>query len=127
MALLSSPICQFGKQMPEFKLKDLNNNLINSENLQNYDGLLIFFICNHCPYVKAVIKQLVSTSIELEKYNVISMAIMPNDTIKYPEDNFENMKKFAESNNFPFHIFSTKIKKLLKNLMQYVRLTFLLQ
>ena len=102
MALLSSPICQFGKKMPEFKLKDLNNNLINNENLQNYDGLLIFFICNHCPYVKAVIKQLVSTSIELEKYNVISMAIMPNDTIKYPEDNFENMKKFAESNNFPF-------------------------
>ena len=92
--------------MPEFKLKDLNK-IFNSQNLENYDAILIFFICNHCPYVKAVIKKLVSTSIELKKYNVISIAIMPNDTIKYPEDNFENMKKFSEINNLIFHILST--------------------
>ena len=46
--------------------------------------------------LKAIIKKLVITSIELKKYNIVSIAIMPNDTIKYPEDNFENMKKFSK-------------------------------
>ena len=59
MALLSSPLCEFGKKMPEFVLKDLNDKSFNSKNLENYDGILIFFICNHCPYVKAIIKELV--------------------------------------------------------------------
>ena len=102
MALLSSPLCEFGKKMPEFVLKDLNDKSFNSKNLENYDGILIFFICNHCPYVKAIIKKLVNTALDLKKYNVISIAIMPNDTIRYPEDNFENMKKFSKINNFPF-------------------------
>ena len=101
MALLSS-LCEFGKKMPEFVLKDLNDKSFNSKNLENYDGILIFFICNHCPYVKAIIKKLVITALDLKKYNVISIAIMPNDTIRYPEDNFENMKKFSKINNFPF-------------------------
>ena len=57
---------------------------------------LIMFICNHCPYVKAVIDLLVNTALELKKYGVNSIAIMPNDIEKYPEDNFENMKEFSK-------------------------------
>ena len=53
-------------------------------------------------YVKAVIKELALTSIELKKEKAVSVAIMPNDTIKYPEDSFENMKKFSEINKFNF-------------------------
>ena len=102
MVLLSSAVCEFGKKMPDFKLKDLDENYLNSKELKNYSSLLIFFICNHCPYVKAIIKKLVSTSNDLKKYNVFSIAIMPNDTKKYPEDNFENMKKFSQLNNFTF-------------------------
>ena len=102
MVLLSSPVCEFGKKMPEFFLKDFDENFFNSKNLEKYNGILIFFICNHCPYVKAIIKKLVLTSIELKKCNVISIAIMPNDTIRYPEDSPENMRKFSKSNNFPF-------------------------
>ncbi|MBD23084.1 MAG: thioredoxin family protein [Alphaproteobacteria bacterium] len=102
MVLLSSPICELGKKMPEFNLRDLDNKFFNSKKLDNYNAILIFFICNHCPYVKAIIKKLVSTSNELQNYNVISIAIMPNDTIKYPEDNFENMKQFSELHNFSF-------------------------
>ena len=102
MVLLSSPICEFGKRMPEFKLKGQDNKIFDSQKLVDFDAILIFFICNHCPYVKAVIKELVLTSIELKKEKVVSVAIMPNDTIKYPEDSFENMKKFSEINTFNF-------------------------
>ena len=102
MVLLSSPICDFGLKMPEFKLKGIDNNFFDSQKIDSYDAILIFFICNHCPYVKAVIKELVLTSIELKKENIVSVAIMPNDTIKYPEDSFENMKKFSKENKFNF-------------------------
>ena len=102
MVLLSSSICDFGRKMPEFKLKGLDDNFFDSQKIENYDAILIFFICNHCPYVKAIIKELVLTLIELKKENVVSIAIMPNDTIKYPEDNFENMKRFSEVNKFHF-------------------------
>ena len=97
--------------MPEFKLKGLDDNFFDSQKIENYDAILIFFICNHCPYVKAIIKELVLTSIELKKENVVSIAIMPNDTIKYPEDNFENMKRFSEVNkfNFPYLLDDTQV------------------
>ena len=73
MALLSSPLCEFGKKMPEFALKCiLMVKSFNSKNLENYDGILILFICNHCPYVKAIIKKLVITALDLKKYNVIN-------------------------------------------------------
>ena len=111
MVLLSSLICDFGKKMPEFKLKGLDDNFFDSQKIENYDAILIFFICNHCPYVKAIIKELVLTSIELKKENVISIAIMPNDTIKYPEDSFDNMKSFSEVNkfNFPYLLDDTQV------------------
>ena len=110
MVLLSSPVCEFGKKMPEFVLKDLDGNFFDSTKIENYNAILVFFICNHCPYVKAIITELVLTSIELKKNNIISIAIMPNDTVRYPEDGFENMKTFAKKNkfNFPYLIDETQ-------------------
>ena len=68
------------------------------------------FICNHCPYVKAVIKDIVNDTNNLIKLGINSVAIMSNDTKNYPEDSFENMKLFAEENsfNFPYLIDETQ-------------------
>lgn len=102
MALLSSPLCEFGKKMPQFDLKNIDGKLYESSKIINKDGILIFFICNHCPYVKAIVKRLVKTIRILQNLNIECLAIMPNDVNKYPEDNFENMKKFSELNSFTF-------------------------
>ena len=102
MVLLSSPVCEFGKKMPEFVLKDLDGNFFDSTKIENYNAILVFFICNHCPYVKAITKDIVEDCNELKKIGINSVAICANDPINYPEDSFENMIKFAEKNNFSF-------------------------
>ena len=66
------------------------------------NGTLVFFICNHCPYVKAIIKKLVFTVSELKKSGIESVGIMPNDVIKYPEDGFDFMKVFSLKHKFNF-------------------------
>ena len=106
MLLLSSPLCNFGEKMPNFKLKNIDDTFIDQDMVKGENGTLVFFICNHCPYVKAIIKKLVYTVVEVTKYGINSVGIMPNDIIKYPEDNFENMQKFFNKNklNFPYLI-----------------------
>ena len=106
MALLSTPLCNYGEKMPNFELKNVDDSYIDQEMIKGKNGTLIFFICNHCPYVKAIIKKLVYTVNEITKLGITSVGIMPNDTIKYPEDNFDNMKKFYKDNqlNFPYLI-----------------------
>jgi len=100
MALTKTPICDFGKKAENFKLKSINNELVSLENIKGTNGTLIMFICNHCPYVKAIIKDLVEDCKKLKKDGINSVAIMSNDTENYPEDSFENMIKFANDNNF---------------------------
>ncbi len=102
MVLLNTPICNFGEKMRSFKLKNIDNSFINSEEIQGEKGTLIMFICNHCPYVKAVIDLIVETAIQLKKNGINSVAIMPNDFNKYPEDSFERMVEFAKKNKFSF-------------------------
>ena len=102
MVLLNSPLCDQEKVMPFFELMNVDGTVLKSSELVGKSGTLIMFICNHCPYVKAIIDKIVETTNELEKFNIKSIAIMPNDTRKYPEDNFEKMKKFADINNFNF-------------------------
>ena len=106
MALLSTPLCNYGEIMPKFKLKNIDDTLIDQEMIKGKKGTLVFFICNHCPYVKAITKKLVYTVDQITKLGIRSVGIMPNDTIKYPEDNFENMKIFFNNNelNFPYLI-----------------------
>ena len=106
MALLSTPLCNYGEKMPNFELMNIDNSFINQEMIKGKNGTLIFFICNHCPYVKAITKKLVYTVNEITKLGISSVGIMPNDTIKYPEDNFDNMRKFFNNNklNFPYLI-----------------------
>ncbi len=66
------------------------------------NGLVVMFICNHCPYVKAVIDRIVRDSKELQSHGIGSIAVMSNDPADYPEDSFDNMKRVAREKNFPF-------------------------
>ena len=110
MALTKTPICDFGKKAENFNLKSTENKMISLKDVAGENGTLIMFICNHCPYVKAVIKEVVKDSKELEKKGVKSLAIMSNDTKNYPEDSFENMIQFAKIHefNFPYVIDETQ-------------------
>ena len=100
MALTKTPVCDFGKKAEDFKLKSIKNKLITLNDIKGEKATLIMFICNHCPYVKAIIKDLARDCNELKQYGINSVAIMSNDTKNYPEDSFENMIKFADNNNF---------------------------
>ena len=100
MPLLKTPVCDFGKKAESFKLKSINNELITLNDIKGKKATLIMFICNHCPYVKAIIKYLTKDCEDLKKEGINSVAIMSNDTENYPEDSFENMISFAKSNNF---------------------------
>ena len=100
MALTKTPICDFGKKAENFKLKSIKNELVSLEKIKGTNGTLIMFICNHCPYVKAIIKDLVKDCKDLKKDGINSVAIMSNDTKNYPEDSFDNMIQFAKDNKF---------------------------
>ena len=102
MTLTKTPICDFGKKADHFKLLSTDNKQIELNNIKGEKGTLIMFICNHCPYVKAIIKDVVEDCRELEKIGIKSAAICSNDVKNYPEDSFDNMIKFAEDNNFNF-------------------------
>ena len=100
MVLTKTPICDFGKKAEDFKLKSVNNKFFSLNDLKGEKGTLIMFICNHCPYVKAIVKELVQDCKQLLKDGVNSIAIMSNDTVNYPEDSLENMIKFSNDNKF---------------------------
>ena len=100
MALTKTPVCDFGKKAEDFKLKSTHNKLVSLNDIKGDKATLIMFICNHCPYVKAIIKDLVKDCNDLKKIGINSVAIMSNDTRNYPEDSFDNMIKFADINNF---------------------------
>ena len=100
MALTKTPVCDFGKKAEDFKLKSIENKIISLNDVKGEKATLIMFICNHCPYVKAIIRDLAKDCNELKKDGINSIAIMSNDTKNYPEDSFDNMIKFAKTNNF---------------------------
>ena len=100
MALTKTPVCDFGKKAEDFKLKSINNKVFTLNDIKGEKATLIMFICNHCPYVKAIIKDLVKDCNDLKMEGINSVAIMSNDTKNYPEDSFKNMIQFAKLNNF---------------------------
>ncbi len=102
MVLTKTPICNFGEKPHPFELKGVDNKLYKFENCIGKKGTLIMFICNHCPYVKAVINDIVKDSNALKNQGVETIAIMSNDTKNYPDDSFEKMKEFSKINQFQF-------------------------
>ena len=110
MALTKTPICDFGKKAENFNLNSTENKMISLNDIKGENGTLIMFICNHCPYVLATIKETVKDCKELENNGIKSIAIMSNDPKVYEEDSFENMIQFAKDNefNFPYVIDETQ-------------------
>ena len=99
---LKTPICDFGQAAKSFELKSTNNEVIKLNDVKGTNGTLVMFICNHCPYVKAIIKDIVEDCKNLKELGITAVAICSNDTINYPEDNFENMIEFAKKHQFSF-------------------------
>lgn len=102
MVSLQTPVCEFGKKAIDFKLPGVDQQQWTLEKCSGKHGLLIFFISNHCPYVKAIRTKLVRDTRDLMALGINSVAIMPNDTVSYPEDSFENMLRISNEFNFPF-------------------------
>ena len=102
MALLETPVCDFGRKAIDFSLPGVDGKIWTLEECRGENGLLLMFICNHCPYVKAVRERIVRDARELKECGVNSVAIMSNDPTDYPEDSFDNMKQIAERFHFPF-------------------------
>ena len=114
MTLLETPICNYGEKAKDFTLLSTENKKFSLNNVRGENGTLIMFICNHCPYVKAVIKAIVEDAKFFESLGIKSVAIMSNDVKSYPEDSFENMKSFAKLHNFPFPYLYDETQKVAK-------------
>jgi peroxiredoxin len=102
MVSLQTPVCDFGKKAVDFSLPGVDQQQWTLEKCRGERGLLIVFISNHCPYVKAIRKKLVRDTRELLALGINTVAIMPNDTVAYPEDSFENMIRISGEFDFPF-------------------------
>ena len=102
MAVAAANICDFGWKARDFALKGVDGKTWSLGDVRGPKGTLVVFICNHCPYVKAVIGRLVEEANALSGIGIGTIAIMPNDTETYPADSFENMKRFASRHSFTF-------------------------
>tara|TARA_Y100001958_G_scaffold50195_1_gene33572 strand:+ start:155 stop:709 length:555 start_codon:yes stop_codon:yes gene_type:complete len=102
MVLTKTPICNFEEKAHNFNLKGVDNKFYNLKDCIGKNGTLVMFICNHCPYVKAIIKELVEDIDEMKNNGIETVAIMSNDTKNYPEDSFDNMLSFSKVNRFKF-------------------------
>jgi peroxiredoxin len=102
MASIHPPVCDFGWQAPDFKLPNIDGKLISRDDRMGENGLLVMFICNHCPYVKSILPRLLADVTELKTLGINTVAIMSNDPTDYPEDSPENMRIIAETMQFPF-------------------------
>ena len=102
MVLLYTPKHELGKTMPDFNLLGVDNEQWNLNKCMGENGLVVMFICNHCPYVKSIQNSLVADANAMKKFGVNVVAIMSNDINDYPEDSYENMQKVAEQKHYPF-------------------------
>jgi len=102
MVSLETPVCDFGQQAFDFKLPGVDGQEWSLQQCAGENGLLIMFICNHCPYVKAVLSRIVRDTTELKDQGVNSVAIMSNDMNQYKDDSFENMSSISDEYGFSF-------------------------
>ena len=96
------PVCDFGQKAPDFELPGTDGKRHRLADLKGERGTLVVFMCNHCPYVKAVIDRLIRDAAELREHGVNTVAISSNDAESYPADSFENMRRWALEKRFPF-------------------------
>jgi len=102
MALLNSTMIPLGTPAHDFALEGTDGKTYSLDSFPGRDVLVIIFMCNHCPYVKAVLKRLIDLQNEFSDRGVQLVGINPNDTVRYPDDSLDNMKVLAKEKGFPF-------------------------
>lgn len=102
MVSLETPVCEFDQPIVGFSLPGVDGKVWTPELARGENGLLVMFICNHCPYVKSIRERIVRDTKELMTLGVNTVAIMSNDPAEYEEDSFENMQAIAAEYGFPF-------------------------
>ena len=102
MTLQSSGVCDFGWRAADFDLPGVDGKRYTLADVRGSNGLLVMFICNHCPYVKAVRERIVRDCRDLAPLGIGAIAISANDPTDYPEDSFDNMRRIAQEYAFPF-------------------------
>lgn len=102
MVALETPPIEEHRIAHDFELKGTNGKAYTLADIKGENGLLVMFICNHCPYVKAIINKIIRDANELKQQGIGVVAIMSNNSEEYEDDSFENMQKLAEEKNFSF-------------------------
>ena len=102
MALLETPVCDFGKPAPNFDLLGVDGKRWTLAQCVGEKGLLVMFICQHCPYVKAIHERIIRDALELKAFGINSVAIMSNDPSDYPDDSYEAMQRIAKQFDYSF-------------------------
>jgi len=114
MALTKTPVCEFGKKAPPFRLLGVDGDYYDLTRCRGKKGLLVMFICNHCPYVKTALPTLLEEARILQEAQIGCVAISANDASDYPEDSYENMQKIAREKHFPFPYLWDKTQAIAK-------------
>ena len=115
MVSLQPPLCDFGWKAPDFDLLGVDGSRYSLANAAGKNGLLVMFICNHCPYVKSIRERMVRDTLELKAHGINSIAIMSNDPADYEEDSFDNMRSIAQQYAYPFPYVIDATQQIAKN------------
>jgi peroxiredoxin len=115
MVRTETPVCDFGAPAIDFALPGVDGKTWTLADCAGEKGLLVMFICNHCPYVQSIRDRIVRDTRELKALGVNTVAIMSNDPTDYEEDSFENMQKVAREFDFPFPYLFDESQEIAKN------------
>ncbi len=115
MVRTETPVCDFGQPAIDFALPGVDGKTWNLRDCAGEKGLLVMFICNHCPYVKSILDRIVRDARELKTLGVNTVAIMSNDPTEYEEDSFENMQAVAREFDFSFPYLIDETQEIAKN------------
>lgn len=99
---VSPPVCDFGAKAPDFTLPDPDGRMYDLADLTGARGTLVMFICNHCPYVQAIVDRIQRDAAELQTLGIGIVAISANDVAEYPQDAPAQMKVEATKHGFTF-------------------------
>ena len=115
MVSLQPPLCDFGWKAPDFNLLGVDSSRYDLAKARGTNGLLVMFICNHCPYVKSIRERIIRDTQELKQHGINSIAIMSNDPADYAEDSYDNMKLVAQLYGYPFPYVWDETQQIAKN------------
>lgn len=102
MALTSTPQAEFGSACPDFTLPSVDGRQFSKKDFVGTRAFLVMFICNHCPYVKAIEDRLLTLGRTYNPKDVGIVAICSNDSVRYPDDSAENLLKRWKEKSYPF-------------------------